>query len=223
MKLYFRRLGIYFKNHIDAIPLIFCVLSMVVFTFAIYVYTPLDVAIVYPRWPWAQGLKDPKAPLAMIQFFACLASILNVVTFLNYRTTKKKFLAVVFYSFSAIQVINDIYFLSEIYRHLGGVDQGGKELYYLTTGYPTNAGLIFTYVHLVLLILSVVLLAFAPLIQKYTKRIKLKPISNQDKEIVQDTNEEIDLEEESSNKNMYGYNLDDLDDEFVNSILNKSE
>ena len=111
----------------------------------------------------------------MIQFFACLASILNVLAIVNYRSTRKNLYMVVFYVFSAIQLLNDVFYLTEIYRHLSNG--------WVANVYPVSSGLIFTYLHLILVALSVLALAFAPLIQKYTKQIKLKPISGQDKDL----------------------------------------
>ncbi len=175
MKLFFRRQAIYYKNHIDAFPFILTVLALIVFTLAIYVFTPLDIKLTHARWPWAQGEADPEAPLAMIQFFACLASILNVLAIMNFRSTRKVMYAVVFYVFSAVQIVNDVYYILEVNRHISSG--------WLESGYPASSGLLFSYLHLVLLILSVILLALSPLIQKYTSKIKLKPVSSQDKDL----------------------------------------
>ncbi len=175
MKLFLRRQAIYIKNHIDVFAFAFTVLALIVFTLAIYVYTPLDIQLTHARWPWAQAETDGEAPLGMIQFFACLASILNVLAIMNYRSTRKNLYMVVFYVFSAIQLLNDVFYLTEIYRHLSNG--------WVAKVYPVSSGLIFTYLHLILVALSVLALAFAPLIQKYTKQIKLKPISGQDKDL----------------------------------------
>lgn len=219
MKLYFRRLAIYYKNHIDAFAMIFATLALVVFTLAIYTYTPLNRLIVQPRWPWAQAESDTLAPLTMIQFFACLASMLGVVALMNYRSGKKLFMKIVFYAFSAIQIINDIFYLYEINRHIDGLMDTGE--WYTIAGQPhVNEGIAFTVVHLSLLVISVLILILAPYIQAKTSKIKLKGATALSNDLVIDENE-VEIEEENSlKKNEYGYNLDELDDDFINDVIN---
>ncbi len=216
LSLTLKRQIIFYKNHIDIFALIFAALAMIVFTFAIYVYTPLNVLIIQPRWPWAQAESDPDVPFTMIQFFAFLFSMLGTLCLLNYRSSRKKLYAVGFYSLSAIQLINDIYYLSEIYRHLNGNVYIGDQLYNrLTMEYPGGAGIAFTIIHIILVAISIIILVLSPLIQKYTKRIKLSS-SMQDKEI--ESNGEVILESENE-KNEYGYNLNDIDDDLCREVL----
>lgn len=211
-----KRQIIFYKNHIDIFALIFAALAMIVFTFAIYVYTPLNVLIVQPRWPWAQAESDPDVPFTMIQFFAFLFSMLGTLCLLNYRSSRKKLYAIGFYILSAVQLINDIYYLSEIYRHLNGNVYIGDQVYNrLTMEYPGGAGIAFTIIHIILVAVSIVILILSPLIQKYTKRIKLSS-SMQDKEI--ESNGEVILESESE-KNEYGYSLNDIDDDLCREVL----
>lgn len=174
MKLFFRRQAIYYKNHIDTFALIFTAISLIIFTLAIYVYTPLDLY-----------LTKATLPLGMLQFFACLFSILNVVVIMNFRTAKKEHLSkkallfqIVFYVFIVVQLVNDVYYIYEINRH---INEGILQTKFIN--YPAKSGVLFTYLHIVFVALSALTLAFAPLIQKYTSRIKLKPVSNQDKDL----------------------------------------
>lgn len=183
MKLFFRRQLIYYKNHIDAIPMIITTLALIVFTLGIYCFTPVDIKLQYARFPWAQGEKDLKAPICMIQFFAVLASILNFLVINNFRKTKKVGFAILFYGLCALQIVNDIYYVYEINRLNKPnvtIPNGGTAG--IASSLIRNAN-IYAILHLVLVILSVLLLAFAPLIQSYTKKIKLKPLSNQDKDL----------------------------------------
>ena len=177
MKLFIRRQLIYYKNHVDAFALYFTAIALIIFTLAIYVYTPLDSILTQARWPWAQGENDPKAPLGMIQFFACLFSILNVLVVMNYRSSKKVVFAVIFYLFTVVQFVNDVYYIYEVNRHIANI------LKPEFIEYPAKSGIAFTYVHIVFLVLSALTLAFAPLIQKYTSKIRLKPVSSQDKDL----------------------------------------
>ena len=223
MKLFFRRLAIYFKNHVDIVPFLFSVAALIIFTFGIYTFSQLNSLLVVPRYPWDQKYEAARAPLEMFQFFACLCSMLGVVAFLNYRSSKKNIMAIVFYVFSVIQLVNDVYYISEIYRHIGGVQQtlDATKIYYLANSEYIESGIIYSYLHLIVLSLSVILLLISPVIQKYTKRIKLKSVSNQDRDIDVKEDEVILDNEETSGKNQYGYSLDEIDDEFINDVINK--
>ena len=216
--LFFKRQFIFYKNHIDVFALIFAALAMITFTLAIYVYTPLNNLLIQPRWPWAQGIDDPKVPFTMIQFFAFLSSMIGTLCLLNYRTNRKKIMAVGFYALSGIQLINDAYYLSEIYRHLSGnillVD--GSVYDRMLGAWETNAGIAFTITHIVLLVISIVILILSPLIQKFTSKIKIGSVSKQDRDI--DVNNEVILEAENV-KNEYGYNLDDIDEVLYKKVL----
>ena len=56
-------------------------------------------------------------------------------------------------------------------------------------------------------------------LMKYTSKIKVGEVSLQDKDI--NKNDVYFVEDNALKKNEYGYNLDELDNDFIDSILNK--
>ncbi len=166
IRLFFRRLIINYKNHFDGIPFIIYTISVVILTFAIYDYTNTGLT----------HLRRPILPLAMIQFFAVLCSMLGFVALMNYRSQKKKLYGVIFYSFASFQVLYDAYYIFELFNHINNEELG-------VSFDKVSSVFVFSVVHLSVLLVAIILLALTPIIQKHTKMIKLKPISNQDRDL----------------------------------------
>lgn len=152
---------IYIKNHPEVFTMLFTVIACVVFTCALGDNSNSLAALV-----------SSIMPLAFFNFVATLFSILSIFTLITIKGKgiKPILMTIVYYVVQVAQIAYQFYFLYEIDAHLNSTTNPIA----WRTSFGTSRT--FAYVHIVLLIISVVLMALTPLTKKLFKKIKISAI-----------------------------------------------
>ncbi len=174
---YARKKAIALKRNFYTIPFVFNIITLVIFTCAIYVH-----AQVCPRVDYQETNKfilQLNHLNALFLFIITLFSILAVVAYIKYMgRIKNYFMLFIYYVLSISQIILEVFLLIGIQKdyQVKKVADNPSAALLQTISLEKNS-IFLIYLHFVFLGITLIIVSFAPLIQKLLKSVKFSHIS----------------------------------------------